>query len=79
MIGDEAAPYRAMLELNHPVYEGIVKDWDDMSLIWGYSFDKMKVKPEESTIFMTEAVMNPLKNRVKMAEILFEEYNFNRM
>lgn len=39
----------------------------------------MNVKPEESTIFMTEAVMNPLKNRVKMAEVLFEEYGFSRM
>ena len=30
MVGDEAAPLRAMLELSHPVTEGIVKDWNDM-------------------------------------------------
>lgn len=42
MVGDEAAPYRSMLELSHPVYEGIVKNWDDMSLVWGYAFDKVK-------------------------------------
>ena len=35
---------------------------------------QMKIQPEKSTIFMTEAVMNPVKNRVKMAEIIFEEY-----
>lgn len=79
MIGDEAAPYRAMLELNHPVSEGIVKDWNDMSLVWGYAFNKMKITPKESSIFMTEAVMNPVKNRVKMAEVVFEEYEFSKM
>ena len=41
MVGDESAPYRVMLELNHPVEEGIVKDWDDMELIWKYSFEKV--------------------------------------
>lgn len=79
MIGDEAAPYRAMLEINHPVAEGIIKDWDDMNLIWGYSFDKMKIKPEETSILMTEAALNPKVNRMKMAEIIFEGYNFSKM
>lgn len=41
MIGDEAAPYRAMLELSHPVAEGIVKNWEDMSLVWGHAFNKV--------------------------------------
>jgi len=41
MVGDEAAPYRVMLELNHPVEEGIVKDWPDMELIWKRSFEKV--------------------------------------
>jgi len=28
---------------------------------------------------MTEAVMNPVSNRIKMAEILFEKFGFGRM
>lgn len=42
MIGDEAAPYRVMLELNQPMEQGIVMDWDDMELLWDYSFKKIK-------------------------------------
>ena len=79
MVGDEAAPYRAMLELNHPVEEGIVKDWGDMELIWEYAFEKMGIKYPSASILMTEAVMNPVSNRIKMAEILFEKFRFGRM
>ena len=71
MVGDEAAPYRAMLELNHPVEEGIVK--------WEYAFEKMGIKYPSASILMTEAVMNPVSNRIKMAEILFEKFGFGRM
>jgi len=80
MIGDEAAPHRAMLELSHPVNEGIVKDWDDMFLIWEYGFKKIGcVDYNDETILMTEAVMNPINNRIKMAEVLFEKFGFGRM
>jgi len=41
MIGDEAEGLRSYLELSHPVQEGIVNDWDDMTLLWDYSFKKM--------------------------------------
>ena len=53
MVGDEAAPLRSMLELNHPIEEGIkislkwlinqgiVKDWDDMERIWEYGFRRV--------------------------------------
>jgi actin-related protein 2 len=39
MVGDEAAPIRSMLEINHPVEEGIVKNWDDMELVWKRGLD----------------------------------------
>lgn len=39
----------------------------------------MGVKPQQSSILMTEPVFNPESNRVKMAEILFEKYGFSRM
>lgn len=39
MVGDEAAPLRSILELSQPVEEGIVKDWDDMKLVWSRGFD----------------------------------------
>jgi len=41
MIGNDAAPLRHMLELSHPVEQGIVKNWDDLELIWKYGFDNV--------------------------------------
>jgi actin-related protein 2 len=41
MIGDEAAPCRSLLELSHPLEEGIIKNWEDMELIWEYGFRKV--------------------------------------
>jgi actin-related protein 2 len=78
MIADEANPYRSMLEINYATKEGIVDNWDDMELIWKYAFfDKMKVTdPSDKKIIMTEAALNPKKNREKMAEIIFEKFNF---
>ena len=46
MVGDEAAPLRSYLELSHPVEEGIVNNWDDMSLVWNHGFQKVQtIKP----------------------------------
>ncbi|EGR34849.1 hypothetical protein IMG5_000770 [Ichthyophthirius multifiliis] len=79
MVGDEAAPYQAMLELSKPVEEGIVKNWDDMEIIWDYCFKKVKQNTQGSTILMTEAVLNPDENKKNMAELLFEKFQFGRM
>ncbi|KAL4449973.1 hypothetical protein ABPG74_015092 [Tetrahymena malaccensis] len=79
MIGDEAAPYQAMLELTKPVEEGTVKNWQDMELLWDYSFKKLGAETKGNTVLMTEPVLNPAQNRKKMAEVLFEQFNFGRM
>lgn len=39
----------------------------------------MGINPKESSIMMTEPVLNPVKNREKMTEVLFEKYGFDRM
>jgi len=36
MVGDEVIPIRSMLEITHPVTEGIIKDIEDMELLWRY-------------------------------------------
>lgn len=37
----------------------------------------MKINPSESRVLMTEAALNPLKNREKTCEILFEKLGIN--
>ena len=44
MVGDEASQLRSMLEVNYPMENGIVRNWDDMKHVWDYTFnEKLKV------------------------------------
>ncbi|KAJ1568006.1 Actin- protein 2, partial [Cladochytrium tenue] len=78
MVGDEAAAVRSMLQMSYPMENGIVRNWDDMLHLWNYTFAKLGVQdPAEHKILLTEPVMNPLKNREKMCETMFETYGFD--
>lgn len=35
----------------------------------------MRVDPEDHAVLLTEAAMNPLENRRRMVEIMFERFN----
>jgi actin-related protein 2 len=77
MIGDQVIPVRQMLEIKHPMKEGIIEDKDDMELLWKYCLvDKMGIDQSELSnlkLMLTEAPMNPIKNKETMAEIIFEK------
>jgi actin-related protein len=67
-IGDEANQKRGICNLIHPIAHGIITNWDDMKLIWNYTFaNELRVTPSEHKILLTEAPMNPTENREKMA------------
>jgi len=77
MVGDEASKYRAMLEISHPVENGIVKDWKGMLNLWDYTFtEKMKIDPKDHRILLTEPPANPLANQKQMLQTMFEKYGF---
>ena len=79
MLGDEANPLRSYLEITYPIREGIVDNWEDMEALWKYTFFTRMGLPKDLSghkILVTEAAMNPKKNRAKMAQILFEECGF---
>lgn len=58
---------------------GIVRNWEDMLHVYDYTFgrDKMNIDPHNSKILLTEPPMNPMKNREKMVEVMFEKYQFH--
>jgi actin-related protein 2 len=78
MIGDEASELRSMLEVSYPMENGIVRSWDDMISLYRYTFgsDKLNINPSNCKLLLTEPPMNPIKNREKMIEVMFEEFNF---
>ena len=61
--------------MNWPIEHGVIKDWVDMEALWDYTYDEIKAPKETHPAFLTEAALNPVSNREKMAEIFFEKYN----
>ena len=77
MIGDEAAENRNYLQVTQPMEHGIVRNWEDMKLLWDYTFDeKFRVDTRGRKVLLTEPPMNPKVNRQRMAQVMFEEYGF---
>ena len=71
MVGDEASQLRSMLEVNYPMDNGIVRNWEDMTHIYDHTFGKERLGVDTSStrILLTEPPMNPTKNREKMVEV----------
>jgi len=75
-LGEEAISKKGVLSLSYPVEHGVVKDWGDMEKVWHYTFyDALRVNPEEHAVVVSEAPMNPKKNRERMVEMLFEKFS----
>ncbi|ETN61981.1 actin-related protein 2 isoform X1 [Anopheles aquasalis] len=79
MVGDEASQLRSLLEVSYPMENGVVRNWEDMCHVWDYTFGpkKMNIEPTNTKILLTEPPMNPIKNREKMIEVMFEKYGFD--
>jgi len=76
-MGPKAEEHRGLLNIKYPMEHGIVTDWNDMERIWQYIYSKEKLStfPEEHPVLLTEAPLNPRRNREKAAEIFFETFN----
>ncbi|MBN3292142.1 ACTY protein, partial [Polypterus senegalus] len=69
-IGPKAEEHRGLLSVRYPMEHGIVRDWNDMERIWQYVYskDQLQTFSEEHPVLLTEAPLNPSKNRERAAE-----------
>ncbi len=75
-IGEEAMQLKGLMKFHFPIEHGVVDDWPTMEKIWHYTFyTDLRVDPSEHPVLLTEAPLNPRRNREKMAEIMFETFN----
>jgi centractin len=75
-IGKEADEHRGIMTLAYPMEHGMVTNWADMEKIWSSLYEKsnLGVSSEEHPVLLTEAPLNPRRNREKSAEIFFETF-----
>jgi len=74
-VGSKISEMRGLMKLKWPMERGVVTDWKVMEQIWNQVYDELGVKAEEHPVLLTEAPLNPRKNRERMAQIFFETFN----
>ncbi|CEP61843.1 actin-related protein 1 LALA0_S04e01970g [Lachancea lanzarotensis] len=77
LVGNAAQRERGLLRLRYPLEHGIVQDWNSLEDLWTYVLqDALKLKnTKDHPILVTEAPLNPSRNREKMCELLFDLFN----
>ncbi|KAN0050670.1 hypothetical protein ACTA71_003815 [Dictyostelium dimigraforme] len=74
-IGDEAQTKRGILSIRYPIEHGIIKNWDDMEIIWKHIFyNQLRVSSNQHSMLHIEPPLNPKSNREKLGEIMFESF-----
>ncbi|KAK0138289.1 Actin-101 [Merluccius polli] len=73
-IGHEAQHMRGVLALRYPMKNGVIHNWDDMEKIWHHTFQQLGVDPEDHPVMLTEAPMNPVANRQRAVEVMFDRF-----
>ena len=78
MVGDEASAARRALEISYPMEEGKIKNWDDMEVLWDYTFnDRLRTATKGKSIVLTEPPGNAKASRQKVLQYMFEKYEMD--
>jgi centractin len=73
-LGEKAKELRGMLKLNYPTRHGVTTDWKEQQLLWQHAYNELNATQDQHPVLLTEAPINPKKNRGKAGEIFFETF-----
>jgi actin-related protein 2 len=82
LFGNEALDPKLASSRIYPMENGIVRDWETMGHILEYGFHEVTKNCQEedsitgSKILLTEPTLNPIDNKKKVLEYMFESMNF---
>ncbi len=75
-IGEDALNLRSVLQLGHPLDRGVVHDWNALENLWHFIFyELLRVNPSERPVLLMIAPQTSVKDKERMAEIIFETFN----
>jgi len=74
-VGNEAQSQLNHLSLKCPFTQRIATDWDTIETLWHHTFsNELSILPKEHPVLLTEPPLNPMANREKMTQIMFETF-----
>ena len=76
IIGQEALEKIGMANVRAPIEKGIIKDWEDMEIIWHHMlYNELRIAPDDHNVILTDLPSNTPENRGKMVQMMFEKFN----
>lgn len=76
-ICDQIYGKTSFLNLEYPIKDGIIQNFDHMTKIWDYIFKSdLRIDPQGNSVILSEVPNNPAANRHKTTQIMFETFNF---
>ena len=80
LVGDQcqASGIRHLLEINHPVYMGIVRSWEDMFHLFDYTFQRLGIDPRADDYRISLSYsLSSYEDLPKIVQTMFERYAFS--
>lgn len=77
--GDECMEKLAHMSITQLVDHGHIHDFDAMTGLWEYAFEKLSIVSEGNSVLLTEPVLCSAEHHQKMGEIFFEAFNVDEI
>jgi len=76
-VGNECERLRGVLKLHYPMKHGVITKPEDMVTLWEHVYQLMSlsVQSSEHPVLLTEAPLNPKRNRNLMIEQFFDKFH----